>query len=113
VVTRNQHIGLKVVNGGLFNVINILPDFTAATIALTSDVTLYLASPAALLLQLDDISGLVIPGLPKGTILIRSKTVAIPNSIRGKGFRARGKLGFGEVTYRTGLLYTPAFTITD
>ncbi|KAK0710680.1 hypothetical protein B0H67DRAFT_554777 [Lasiosphaeris hirsuta] len=113
VVTRNQLIGLKVVNGGSFSAVDILPDLTAATIALASDVTLHLGPPAGILLQSDDIADFAIPGLPKGTVLIKSKTVAIPDSMRGKGPRSRGKLGFGGVTHRTGPLCTPAFTMTD
>ena len=113
VVTRNQLIGLKVVNGGSFSAVDILPDLTAATIALASDVTLHLAPPAAVLLQSDNIADLAIPGLPKGMILIKGKTVAIPDSMRGKGPRSRGKSGFGGVTHRTGLLCTPAFAMTD
>ncbi|EAQ88598.1 predicted protein [Chaetomium globosum CBS 148.51] len=92
VVTRNQFVGLKVVNG---------------------DVTLHLGPPVAVLLQSDDSAGLAIPGLPNGTILIKSKTVAIPSQMRGKETRWRGKPGFRRVTHRTGPLCTPAFAMTD
>ena len=43
-----------------------------------------MGAPAAVLLQSDDIAELAVPGLPKGTILIQSKAVAIPNVMRGK-----------------------------
>jgi hypothetical protein len=43
-----------------------------------------------------------------------SKTVAIPEAMRGEGGqRARGKAGFRWVTHRTGPLCTPAFAMTD
>ncbi|EAQ93012.1 predicted protein [Chaetomium globosum CBS 148.51] len=64
-------------------------------------------------LKSDDSAGLAIPGLPNGTILIKSKTVAIPSQMRGKEGRWRGKPGFRWVTHRTGPLYTPAFAMTD
>jgi hypothetical protein len=46
-------------------------------------------------------------------ILIKSKTVAIPNAIRGQHRRSRGKPGFRWVTHRTGPQRTPAFAMTD
>jgi len=113
VVTRNQFVGLKVVNGAPFRAVDILPDLASSTIALASDVTLHLGPPAAVLLQSDDIADLAIPGLPSGTILIKSKTVAIPGHMRGKTPRSRGKPGFRWVTHRTGPLCTPAFAMTD
>jgi len=113
VATRNQLTGLKLVNGASFAAVDIIPDFASRTIALASDVTLHLAPPAAVLLQSDDIADLAIPGLPNGTILIKSKTVAIPDSVRSKGLRSRGKPGFAGVTHRTGPLCTPAFAMTD
>ncbi|EAQ92071.1 hypothetical protein CHGG_00306 [Chaetomium globosum CBS 148.51] len=113
VVTRNQFVGLKVVNGAPFKAVDIFPDLAAGTIALASDVTLHLGPPVAVLLQSDDSAGLAIPGLPNGTILIKSKTVAIPSQMRGKEGRWRGKPGFRWVTHRTGLLCTPAFAMTD
>ncbi|EAQ85502.1 predicted protein [Chaetomium globosum CBS 148.51] len=112
-VTRNQFVGLKVVNGAPFKAVDIFPDLAAGTIALASDVTLHLGPPVAVLLQSDDSAGLAIPGLPNGTILIKSKTVAIPSQMRGKEGRWRGKPGFRWVTHRTGPLYTPAFAMTD
>ncbi|EAQ89279.1 predicted protein [Chaetomium globosum CBS 148.51] len=42
----------------------------------------------------EDPGDLAIPGLPNGTILIKSKTVAIPSQMRGKEGRWRGKPGF-------------------
>lgn len=113
VVSRNQLLGLKLVNGASFRAVDIFPDLASGTIALTNDVTLHLGPPAAVLLQSDDIADLTIPGLPKGTILVKSKTVAIPESLRGKDGRSRGKPGFRWVTYRTGPLCTPAFAMTD
>jgi hypothetical protein len=113
VVTRNQFVGLKVVNGAPFRAVDICPDLAAGTIALASDVTLHLGPPAAVLLQPDDSTGLVIPGLPNGTILIKIKTVAIPDHMRGKDAGSRGKPGFRWVTHRTGPLCTPAFAMTD
>src|SRR5437870_5204673 len=104
VVTRNQLTGLKLVNGATFRALNIFPDLASGTIALASDVTLHLGPPAAVLLQSDEIGDLAIPGLPKGTILIKSKMVAIPDTMRGKNTRSRGKPGFKCVTYRTGPL---------
>ena len=113
VVTENQFIGLKVVNGAPFKAVDIFPNLAFDTIALASDVTLHLGPPAAVLLQSDEIADLAIPGLPNGMILIKSKTVAIPDSMRGKGPRSRGKPGFRWVTHRTGPLCTPAFAMTD
>ncbi|MBE3048862.1 hypothetical protein IMZ48_41465 [Candidatus Bathyarchaeota archaeon] len=102
VVTRNQLPGLKLVNGAPFKAIDIFPDLPCGAIPLASDVTLHLGPPVAVLLQSDDIADLAIPGLPNGTILIKSKTVAIPDSMRGSGARSRGKPGFKWVTHRTG-----------
>ena len=113
VISRNQLLRLKLVNRASFKTVNIFPNLTFNTITLTSDVTFYLRPPAAVLLQLDDIADLAIPGLPKGTILIKSKTVAIPESMRGKGNRSRGKPGFKWVTHRTGPLCTLVFVMTD
>ncbi|EAQ85303.1 predicted protein [Chaetomium globosum CBS 148.51] len=113
VVTRNQFIRLKVVNGTPFKAVDIFPDPAAGTIAFASDVTLHLGPPVAVLPQSDDSAGLAIPGLPNGTILIKSKTVAIPSQMRGKEGRWRGKPGFRWVTHRTGPLCTPAFAMTD
>jgi hypothetical protein len=113
VATRNQFVGLKVVNGAPFRAVDISPNVATGTIALASDVTLHLRPPVAVLLQSDDSAGLAIPYLPNGTILIKSKTVAIPNQMRGKEGRSRGKPGFRRVTHRTGPLCTPAFAMTD
>ncbi|EAQ83485.1 predicted protein [Chaetomium globosum CBS 148.51] len=113
VVTRNQFVGLKVVNGAPFKAVDIFPDLAAGTIALANDVTLHLGPPVAVLLESEDTAGLAIPGLPNGTILIKSKTVAIPSQMRGKEGRWRGKPGFRWVTHRTGPLCTPAFAMTD
>ncbi|EAQ84295.1 predicted protein [Chaetomium globosum CBS 148.51] len=114
VVTRNQFVGLKVVNGAPFKAVDIFPDLAAGTIALASDVTLHLGPPVAVLLQSDDSAGLAIPGLPNGTILIKSKTVAIPEPNAGQRRQdGRGKPGFRWVTHRTGPLCTPAFAMTD
>jgi hypothetical protein len=113
VVTRNQFVGLKVVNGAPFRAVDIFPDLASGTIALASDVTLHLGPPVAILLQSDDSAGLAIPGLPNGTIPIKSTTVAVPNQMRGKEARSRGKPGFRWVTHRTGPLCTPAFAMTD
>ncbi|KAF6528270.1 hypothetical protein HZS61_008572 [Fusarium oxysporum f. sp. conglutinans] len=113
VVTRNQLTGLKLVNGAPFKAVDIFPDHACSTIALASDVTLHLGPPAAVLLQSDDIADLAVPGLPKGTLLIKSKTVVIPDSMRGKNSRSRSKPGFQLVTHRTGPLCTLAFAMTD
>jgi ATP-dependent DNA helicase PIF1 len=113
VVTRNQLVGLELVNGASFMAVDIFPDLTFGTIALADDVTLHLGPPTAVLIQSDDIADLVILGLPKGTILIKSKTVAVPDSMRGRGGGSRGKAGFERVTHRTGPLYTSAFAMTD
>jgi hypothetical protein len=114
VVTQNQFVGLKVVNGAPFKAVDIFPDLASGTIALASDVTLHLGPPVAVLLESDDSAGLAIPGLPNGTILIKSKTVAVPAHMRGKeAARSRGKPGFRWVTHRTGPLCTPAFAMTD
>jgi hypothetical protein len=113
VVTRNQFVGLKVVNGAPFKAVDIFPDLASGSIALASDATLHLGPPVAVLLQSEDTAGLAIPGLPNGTILIKSKTVAVPNHMRGKETRSRGKPGFRWVTHRTGPLCTPAFAMTD
>ena len=113
VVTRNQFVGLKVVNGAPFKAVDIFPDLTTGTIALASDVTLHLRPPVAVLLQSDDSADLAIPGVPNGTVLIKSKAVAIPSQIQGKEGRWRGKPGFRWVTHRIGPLCTPAFAMTD
>jgi hypothetical protein len=113
VVTRNQFVGLKVVNGAPFQAVDIFPDLAVGSIALASDVTLHLGPPVAVLLESDASAGLAISGLPNGTILIKSKTVAIPNGMRGKDAGSTGKPGFRWVTHRTGPLCTPAFAMTD
>ncbi|EAQ90322.1 hypothetical protein CHGG_02257 [Chaetomium globosum CBS 148.51] len=97
VVTRNQFVGLKVVNGAPFKAVDIFPDLACGTIALANDVTFHLGPPVAVLLQSDDSAGLAIPGLPNGTILVKSKTVAIPSQMRGKEGRWRGKPGFRKI----------------
>ncbi|KAK6854926.1 hypothetical protein PG995_009114 [Apiospora arundinis] len=113
VVTRNQLVGLRLVNGAVFQAVDVVPDLTRGSIALAQDVTLHLGPPLALLLQSDEIGDVAIPGLPPGTILVKSRTVAIPDAMRGKGPRCRGKPGFRWVTHRTGPLCTPAFAVTD
>ena len=94
VVTRNQLTRLKLVNGAPFTAVDIFPNLASDTITLASDVTLHLGPPVAVLLQSNDIRNLIIPRLPKGIILIKSKAVAIPNAIQGKDPRSRGKPGF-------------------
>ena len=69
--------------------------------------------PVAVLLQSNDIADLANPGLVYGTILIKSRTVAIPDSTRGSGARSLGKAGFERPNHRTGPLCTPAFAIAD
>ncbi len=76
-------------------------------------MTLHLGPLAAVLLLSEDVAGLAIPGLSNGMILVKSKAVAIPDFMRGKGPRSRGKPGFRRVTHRTGPLCTPAFAMTD
>jgi ATP-dependent DNA helicase PIF1 len=113
VVTRNQFTGLKVVHGAPFEAVDIFPDPAAGTIALASDATLHLGPPAGVLVQSSETADIAIPGLPHGTILLKSKTVAIPDAMRGKEPRLRGKPGFRWVTHRTGPQCTPAFAMTD
>ena len=113
VVTRNQLPGLKLVNGAPFKAVDIFPDLARDSIALATDATLHLGPPTAILLQSDEIAHVAIPGLPQGTILIKSKTVIIPDAMRDKDSRFRGKPGFRWVTHRTGPLCTPAFAMTD
>jgi hypothetical protein len=113
VVTRNQFTGLKVVNGAPFEAVDIFPDPAAGTIALASDATLHLGPPEGVLIQSSETADIAIPGLPRGTILLKSKTVAIPDAMRGKERRLRGKPGFRWVTHRTGPQCTPAFAMTD
>jgi hypothetical protein len=91
VVTRNQFVGLKVVNGAPFQAVDIFPDLASGTIALASDATLHLGPPVAVLLQSDDSAGLAIPGLPNGMILIKSKRVAVPAHMRGKDAKSDQK----------------------
>ena len=110
-MTRNQLTGLKLVNGAPFTAIKIFPNFSTNTITLTSDVTLHLGPLAAVLLQLGDIANLTIPGLPKGTILIKSKTVTIPKHIHQGIGKSKGKLGFNQVTHKIGPLYERAVVI--
>ncbi|EAQ87477.1 predicted protein [Chaetomium globosum CBS 148.51] len=106
-VTQNQFIGLKVVNGAPFKAVDIFPDPAAGTIALASDVTLQLGPPVAVLLQSDDGADLAIPELPNGTILIKSNTVAIPTQMRAKegASRAFGGLPTELDSLHTGLRY--------
>ncbi|KAK3350299.1 hypothetical protein B0T25DRAFT_592226 [Lasiosphaeria hispida] len=113
VMTQNQFIGFKVVNRIPFRAVDIFPDLTFDTMALTSNIMLHLGPLAAVFLQLDKITDLGIPGLPNGMILIKSKIVAIPDFMQGKGPRSRGKPGFRWITHRTGPLCMPAFTMTD
>ncbi|KAK7928542.1 hypothetical protein PG985_005540 [Apiospora marii] len=114
VVTRNLHVGLKLVNGAPFTAVDVVPDPVYASIAVASDVTFHLRPPLTVLLQSDAIAELAIPGLPPGTVMLRSQTVAIPESLRGKGGPlSRDKPGFQRVTHRTGPLCTSAFAVTD
>ena len=114
VVTRNLHVGLKLVNGAPFTAVDVVPGPVYASTAVASDVIFHLGPPLAVLLQSDAIAELAIPGLPPGTVMLRSQTVALPEAMRGKGGpRSSGKPGFQEVTHRTGPLCTPAFAVTD
>ncbi|EAQ83063.1 hypothetical protein CHGG_10881 [Chaetomium globosum CBS 148.51] len=92
--------GRQRVNGAPFMAVDIFPDLAFGTIALTSDVTLHLGPPVVVLLQSDDSADLAIPGLPNDTILVKSKTVAIPSQMRGKEGRWRGKPGFRRTPRR-------------
>ncbi|KAH8645343.1 hypothetical protein BX600DRAFT_485118 [Xylariales sp. PMI_506] len=112
VVTKNEHVGLKLVNGGPFSAVEVFPDPHTGAVALTGDVTLHLGPPAAVLVQSDEIAGISIPGLPPGTLLLKSKPVPVPATLRGTGARAP-KPGFRWVTYRIGPWCTPAFAMTD
>lgn len=114
VATRNLHVGLKLVNGAPFTAVDVVTDPAHASVAVADDVILHLGPPLTILLQSDAIADLAIPGLPPGTILLRNKTVTIPDAMRGKGGpRWRGKPGFRWVAHRTGPLCTPAFAMTD
>ncbi len=55
--------------------------------------TFYLEPPATVL-QSDDVANLAISGLPNQTILIKSKTAAISESMQGGRTKPRGKPGF-------------------
>lgn len=50
VETRNQFVGLKVVNGAPFTTVDIFPNLAYGTIALARDVTLHLGPRVAVLL---------------------------------------------------------------
>ncbi|KAK8052650.1 hypothetical protein PG996_011951 [Apiospora saccharicola] len=114
VVTRNLHVGLKLVNSAPFTAADVVLDPAYSSIAVASDVTFHLGPPLAVLLQSDAIADLAIPGLPPGTALLRSQTVAIPEPMRGRGGpQSRGKPGFQGVTRRTGPPCTPTFAMTD
>ncbi|KAK8106610.1 hypothetical protein PG999_009969 [Apiospora kogelbergensis] len=118
VVTRNLHVGLKLVNCAPFTAVDAVPDPVYASIAVasdvTSDVTFHLRPPLTVLLQSDAIAELAIPGLPPRTVMLRSQTVAIPESLRGKGGPlSRVKPGLQRVTHRTGPLCTPAFAFAE
>ena len=82
-------MGLKLVNGAPFTAVDVVPDPVYASIAVASDVTFHLGPPLAVLLQSDAIEELAIPGLPPGTVMLRSP-------------------GFQRVTHRMG-----AFAMTD
>ncbi|KAK8093243.1 uncharacterized protein PG998_014644 [Apiospora kogelbergensis] len=65
VVTRNLHVGLKLVNGAPFIAVDVVPGPVYASIAVASDVTFHLDTPLAVLLQSDAIAERAIPGLPR------------------------------------------------
>ncbi len=73
VVTRNQLPGLKLVNGAPFTAVDVFPDLTRGSIAVSTDVTLHLGPPMGILLQSDETAHVAIPGLPKGRFWSRAK----------------------------------------
>jgi hypothetical protein len=90
VVTRNQFVGLKVVNGAPFKAVDIFPDLSAGTIALAGDVTLRLGPPVAILLESDDSAGLAVPGprssrAPQRHHLDQEQDGRRPESYTGQG----------------------------
>jgi hypothetical protein len=113
VVTRNPVHRVEGGQWASFKAVEIFPDLPSGTIALASDVTFHLAPPMTILLQSDDIADVAIPVLPKWIILIKRTMVAIPDFMRGKCPRSRGKPGFEWVIHRTGPLCTSAFAMTD
>lgn len=111
-VTQNQLTGLKLVNGAPFRAVDIFPNLAFNAITLTSDdPTLKPTGGRSSPVRRD--RGSYNTQALERTILIKSKTVAIPNSMRDKGPRSGGKPGFYWVTHRTRPLCTLTFTITD
>ena len=71
VVNKNVYTGMKIVNGAEFTAADVIPDPKHPGYYLANDVTIHFGPPLGILLQSKETDGLVIPGLPVGTILIR------------------------------------------
>ncbi|KAK8118347.1 uncharacterized protein PG998_002973 [Apiospora kogelbergensis] len=114
VVTRNLHVGLKIVNGAPFTAVDMVPDPAYATITVANDVTFHLGPPPG---------GPIAVGRHWRRSHTRSAAGHDPARQQNRGYprrharqgrpRSRGKPGFQWVTHRTGPLCTPAFAMTD
>lgn len=106
VVNKNVYTGMKIVNGAEFTAADVIPDPKYTGYCLADDVTIHFGPPLGILLQSKETDGLVIPGLPVGTILIRPMSQTLdPANPRFKSISAKCS--------RRGLPVVPAFVVPD
>jgi hypothetical protein len=107
VITKNTLIGLKMVNGAEFIVVDIIPDPVFPRYYLLDNITIHFGPPIALILQLEETRHLTIPGIPEGTILLKEIGIAIlkPTLLSFQFLSSPCR--------RSGLPCTPAFALTD
>jgi hypothetical protein len=105
-VNENTYFGLKVVNGGRFDAVSIVPDpaFPGYHVPDTN-VTLHYGPPAGIILKSNATASLQVPCLPDGTVFLGKKnhTMRVKESVGGLKAKC----------VRFGLPCTPGIITTD
>ena len=105
-VNENTYFGLKVVNGGRFDAVSIVPDpaFPGYHVPDTN-ATLHYGPPAGIILKSNATASLQVPCLPDGTVFLGKKnhTMRVKESVGGLKVKC----------VRFGLPCTPGIITTD
>jgi hypothetical protein len=70
ITSENDHPELKHVNGSAFKSVAIIPDPRYPGYAISEQLTIHFGLPAGLVVTSQDIKGIQVPGLERGTLLI-------------------------------------------
>ena len=119
IVNENVYLGLKVVNGSIFQAAGIIPDPrhrpVRASIVVRDEqdpavpmseinVNIYFAPPSAIILQSEHTADFAFPGIPPGTVMVCTKKVTMMPTRKNR-LKMRCQ--------RYGLPCAPGFVMTD